>query len=66
MLATRDGWVTVMHYGIDAVGVDMQVNTVDVLSSDSHGLDSCMKIVYKKEISKKYKFPCMLNVFSFT
>ena len=25
VLATRDGWVTVMHYGVDAVGVDYQV-----------------------------------------
>ena len=28
VLATRDGWVTVMHYGVDAVGVDSQVNIV--------------------------------------
>lgn len=46
-----------MHYGIDAVGVDKQVNTVDVLSSDRPGLDSCMKIVNKKEMSKNYEFP---------
>ena len=25
VLATRDGWVTVMHYGVDAVDVDYQV-----------------------------------------
>ena len=25
VLATRDGWVTMMHIGVDAVGVDYQV-----------------------------------------
>jgi hypothetical protein len=44
VLATRDGWVTVMHYGVDAVGVDYQVNTVNLLSSNSDTVGPIMTI----------------------
>jgi len=28
VLASKDGWVNIMYTGLDAVGVDMQVNRV--------------------------------------
>lgn len=28
VLASKDGWVSIMYTGLDAVGVDMQVNSI--------------------------------------
>jgi len=28
VLASKDGWVTIMYTGLDAVGVDMQVSSM--------------------------------------
>lgn len=31
VLSSRDGWVNIMYTGLDAVGVDQQVHTVNVI-----------------------------------
>lgn len=36
VLASKDGWVDIMYDGLDAVGVDQQVNTFELSHTATH------------------------------
>lgn len=44
VLASKDGWVNIMYHGLDAVGVDQQVWSSNLITKIS---SPCLKFQYQ-------------------